>query len=216
MSYPDVYPPDSYPHGKSYADWLELYTIKLLEAPEDENPAYDSDGRYCDRMQEEQVFLLAGSFDGQYNRQFSIEEGKDLFLAPIFKNDSHAEDNDLAAEDDNSMIQRLNEGISYVTEKFVIVDEKPVENVDDFLVTTRIFPFTFPENNVYKVTPGLTTGIAKGWAVMLKALPVGQHTVEFGGVVQIPETSIIFNQLQKTRINMSTVYEINVSAVEGK
>src|ERR1041385_5908569 len=124
MNSPDIYAPKSNPHGRSYSKWLELYVIKLLQAPEDVNPGYDQDGRYCDKMQEGDVYLLAGSFQGHYNSTFSIDEGKDLFLAAILKNDSHAEDNDLAPTDNERMIERLNEGISYVTNKFVEVDGK--------------------------------------------------------------------------------------------
>ena len=59
-----VFPVDSKPYGKSYAEWSAIWWQWLLSIPEDKNPAGDPTGERCETNQQGPIWFLAGTFGG--------------------------------------------------------------------------------------------------------------------------------------------------------
>ncbi|MGA7543100.1 MAG: hypothetical protein WBW34_08575, partial [Nitrososphaeraceae archaeon] len=63
-----VFPVDSKPYGKSYAEWSAIWWQWLLSIPEDKSPAGDPTGERCETNQQGQIWFLAGTFGGAAER----------------------------------------------------------------------------------------------------------------------------------------------------
>lgn len=67
--------------GKSYSEMASEWTNWFVQEPIATNPAFDPDGRFCDRNQEGSVWFLASTFEGIADRTCEIPAGKALFLS---------------------------------------------------------------------------------------------------------------------------------------
>jgi hypothetical protein len=67
--------------GKSYSELATEWTNWFVQEPIATNPAFDPDGRFCDRNQEGSVWFLASTFEGIADRTCEIPAGKALFLS---------------------------------------------------------------------------------------------------------------------------------------
>src|SRR6476661_3080856 len=67
--------------GKSYSGLVSEWTNWFVEEPIATNPAFDPDGRFCDRNQEASVWFLASTFEGIADRTCEVPAGKALFLS---------------------------------------------------------------------------------------------------------------------------------------
>ena len=72
---------------------------------------------------------------------------------------------------------------------FVDLDEIPIRSLELFRFTSVVFSFTLPQDNfvlaigdIVEGTPGLYfPAVDDGFYVMLKPLPVGEHTLHIHG-----------------------------------
>src|SRR5262249_10236422 len=67
--------------GKSYNELASEWTNWLAVEPIATNPAFDLDGRFCDRNQQGKVWFLASTFGGVANRTCEIPAGKAIFIS---------------------------------------------------------------------------------------------------------------------------------------
>ena len=67
--------------GNSYNELAGEWTNWLVTEPIATNPAFDPDGRFCDRNQEGSVWFLASTFEGIADRTCEVPAGKALFLS---------------------------------------------------------------------------------------------------------------------------------------
>src|SRR3989442_9792432 len=63
-----IYPPDSKPYGKTYADWTAEWWEWFISIPTDKNPINDPTGERCDEQQVAPVWFLVGSGGGKAER----------------------------------------------------------------------------------------------------------------------------------------------------
>jgi len=212
--YPGLYPPGSDPHNKKYETWLEEYTTKLLETHVSKNPNFDQIGTLSSKLKIGKVIMLAGAYGDNWSREISIPAGHDILVCAGFKNDTFAEDTDIRSGDEKALVNRVQQGTSYVTRKYISIDGKNVRNLDDFLVQTRIFDITFPKVGAvyYSVRAGPTKCVARGWPVIVKPFPKhSQHIIKFGIRAEIPSHSPIYNQLgNRALFEMNIKYTVNV------
>jgi hypothetical protein len=67
--------------GRSYNELAGKWTNWLAAEPIATNPAFDPDGRFCDRNQEGSVWFLASTFEGVVDRTCEVPEGKAIFVS---------------------------------------------------------------------------------------------------------------------------------------
>ena len=67
--------------GKSYNELASEWTNWLAAEPIATNPAFDPDGRFCDRNQQGKVWFLASTFEGIVDRTCEVPAGKAIFVS---------------------------------------------------------------------------------------------------------------------------------------
>jgi hypothetical protein len=174
-----VFPVDSKPYGKSYADWSAIWWQWLLSIPEDKSPAGDSTGEDCGTNQQGPIWFLAGTFGGSAERTCTIPSGKAIMFSPINSECSYAEYPDEKTESD--LLECAKTFQDQTTSAQVTINGTAIENLDQFRIQSPPFNVTIPENNVFGVSSGPTQAVSDGLWVILKPLPVGEHKIGFKG-----------------------------------
>jgi hypothetical protein len=91
---------------------------------------------------------------------------------------------------DDQLTAQAKDALDTGTELKLLVDGKPIEKLERFRVRTGVFTFSGPEKADDAVHPsvfGKQRAVSDGYWVMLKPLPPGEHTIEFGGKMTKPE-----------------------------
>jgi hypothetical protein len=189
---PGVAPPDSMPYGKSYSQWSTEWWLYCMPKTLDVLPfAGGTDGTVG---QSGRVWFLGGTFTGDnLIRTITIPAGTALFFPIRNCECSTLESGDWHGDDEPSLRACANGWIENYCLKGLwgtldcIIDGVPMKNVEQYRCETRLMSITLPamESNLFSVpttepTPVLSVG--DGLYAFLYPLPVGTHTLEFGGV----------------------------------
>lgn len=193
---PEVFPPGSTPYGLSYGEWSAKWWQWLGSIPREQNPGLDETGALCTLNQNttEPVVFLAGTFGGNAERTCTIPSGKSILVSPvdvIFTFDDIPETSNTEDGLRDAAKRDMDINIKY---PIVKVNGELVPNLEDYRVKSPLFDITVPAENVISVMPNaVTQGVSDGIFVMLKPLPVGTHTIEFGGGAPDPSTGATMN-----------------------
>jgi hypothetical protein len=174
-----VFPVDSKPYGKSYADWSAIWWQWLLSIPKDKSPAGDSTGGNCGTNQQGPIWFLAGTFGGAAERTCTIPSGKAIMFSALNSECSYAEYPDEKTESD--LLECAKTFQDQTTSAQVTINGTAIENLDKFRIQSPLFNVTLPENNVFGISSGPTQAVSDGLWVILKPLPVGEHKIGFKG-----------------------------------
>jgi hypothetical protein len=178
--------------GKSYNELAGEWTNWLTAEPIATNPAFDPDGRFCDRNQQGNVWFLASTFGGIADRTCEIPAGKAIFLslggvflsfAPEFPaaDDPCAQmatDLEKVRCDVNNDVP-MAPGISFE----ISLDGEPLEDLFAFRAQSQPGGFTLQVPDPSFLTDlGFPAGdrspaVADGYFLLLKPLSPGEHTL---------------------------------------
>jgi hypothetical protein len=178
--------------GKSYNELVSDWNNWLVKEPIATNPAFDPDGRFCDRNQEGIVWFLASTFVGVADRTCDVPADKAIFisLGGVFISFSPdfpvARDPCLSLEttlervrcDVNNDVQ-LAPRISFKAS----IDGVPVKDLFAFRAQSPPGGFTLriPEGSLFTefgFSPGdRFPAVADGYFLLLKPLKPGEHTL---------------------------------------
>jgi len=177
---------------KSYNELVGKWTNWLVAEPTATNPAFDPDGRFCDRNQEGKVWFLASTFEGVADRTCEVPAGKALFVslggaflsfAPDFP---AAGDHCLQMATDIERVRcDVNDDVPTApgTSLTVTLDGVPVEDLFAFRAQSQSGGFTLRVPNPSFLTElGFAPGrrqpaVADGYFLFLKPLRPGEHTL---------------------------------------
>ena len=208
-----MYPRDYEPFGKSWEKWAAIWCNWLLSIPRDRNPAVDETGKNSFQNQrDENVWFLVGTFGNNIpvRRKCTVPESKAILFPIADKEDSFAEDLDIVNEKELSTRARTSmDRLIYLR---LIVDGKRLLNLKKYRVHSQVFKFTFPENNVYDVKPGITRSVCDGYWAFLKPLPTGSHEIYFSAKIFLPNDDAVTMQIKNTSI-CTIIKEINETSV---
>jgi hypothetical protein len=178
----DVIPPGANPHGKSYAEWSATWWQWALSLPASENPLFDEGVSVNGANgQSGKVWFLTGVFNasGIANRSLTVPAGTMLFFPVINTECSTLEGAPFHGENATELTDCAT---SFTVGNLVAdIDGVPVSNLEQFEVTSSMFAFTVPEENVLGVAAGTGFAVSNGVYLMLSPLSVGEHVVHFGG-----------------------------------
>lgn len=178
--------------GKSYNELASEWTNWFVAEPIATNPAFDPDGRFCDRNQEGRVWFLASTFGGVVDRTCEIPSGKAIFLslggafvsfAPEFP---AADDPCFQMATDLEKVRcDVNNDVPVAPNVSfeVTLDGEPVEDLFAFRAQSQPGGFTLRVPNPSFITDlGLAPGdrspaVADGYFLFLKPLRPGVHTL---------------------------------------
>lgn len=187
------------PYGHSYADWSALWYQWSYSMPVDQHPLFDAPGTDGTEGQVGDVCFLGGTFlstevepgvyVGTADRTVTLPEGTALFFpivnaaAAQLENDGNTED---ALRDKANFLADLIVKNSLYLE----IDGKRVTGLPKYRAESPLFNVgPLPENNIsasfgYDVPEGsIGAMVSDGYYVMIEPLPIGTHTIKFGGVV---------------------------------
>jgi hypothetical protein len=196
----------------------------LLSIPRTVNPSLDDDGRHSSINQyDKNVWFLTGTFGNLINirRRCIIPEGKAILFPILEKEDSFTEDSDLKTEAD--LIKRSKEATDKVVHLEAVVDGERISNLEDYRVRSEVFDLTFPNDNVYGVTPGITRSVCDGYWLFMKPLEEGKHIIYFKGenLLSEPYTAAMMKQtavynrihkyiIEESKFKIEVTYELIV------
>ena len=135
---PGVAPPQSRPHGLSYAEWGARWWQWAYSFPADQFPPAQSGAVDCSLGQSGSVWFLAGAVGGgPVTRSCTIPTGKALFFPIVnYLNDYPCPDPDFQPAPGQTLEDFLTEGaeaiIDDVTELQVVVDGQGLERLFDY------------------------------------------------------------------------------------
>lgn len=190
---PGVAPPNSNPHGASYAQWGAAWWqwVFALHANVPLNPLRTTGDVDCSYGQSGQVWFLAGTLtSGSTSRNCQVPTGTWLFF-PV-----------LNAWSDNVAVSRpvtvetLKEQAAFyadASELHATIDGVPVQKLFAYRAAAAPFGYTVPaDDNMLQYfganVPGtdwpstfIFPAASDGYWLMLEPLSPGSHTINFGG-----------------------------------
>jgi hypothetical protein len=181
---PGVFPPNSKPYGKSYAEWGARWWQWGMELPPAPGHPFFGCPNPPDAGQSGPVWFLAGGPECD----LTIPVGKALFFPvvggvecssledPPFHGDTAAEQRACAMFWGNHTV---------VDSLFCEIDGVRVQNLARYRFVSPQFTFTAPTPWVFGPKGGEGTAVADSYYFFLTPLPAGTHTLHFGGTVHI-------------------------------
>jgi hypothetical protein len=187
---PGILPPNSEPHGNSYAEWSARWWQWAFSLPVDHHPLFDTAD--CSAGQTGDVWFLGASFaptvtsGGEVvaiaDRHCTIPPGKMLFFPVGNAEASTAEGNGTTEAELRAAAQMFQD---LATNLSCEIDGREVEDLDAYRVQSPLFTFTLPDNNVLQFfgidAPAGTTSpsVSDGVYLMVAPLSAGKHTIHF-------------------------------------
>ncbi len=190
-----VAPVNSKPYGLTYGEWSALQWQWVFSLPANGNPLLDTAD--CSAGQAGQVWFLGGTFAsieiapgvilGEADRDCTIPSGTALFFPLIDVECSTLEGN---GETEAELRDCANFFADFIgpSTVFLEIDGAPAD-MSGYRVESPLFEYgPLPDNNLFQLfgfdAPEGTTSpfVSDGYFAMVKPLPVGTHTLHFGGV----------------------------------
>ena len=177
--------PRSSAFGNTYGEWSARWWQWLLSIPAATNPNLDPTGANCGEGQTGQVWFLAGTFGGSFTRTCTVPAGKAL-LFPILNTVFGQGVGDCTGPSDCNVTALR--ALAAAAEDnpmtlMVSIDGRNVKNLSQFRVTSPVFNYFLPADNILGISSG-TYGplVSDGYWLLLKPLSPGTHTIHFKGV----------------------------------
>jgi hypothetical protein len=193
-----VAPPGSRSHGLSYAERAAAWWQWAIALPSTDHPLFSEGDVDCSVGQSGHVWHLAGSFAPAppapaTERTCDIPSGTALFL-PLVNVDCSTLEADPFFGANEAELRDCVRQFGF-TDLHASVDGVEIGNLSRFLVESPLFSVVPPVGGNILGVPGGTEGdfVARGVHVLLRPLPVGAHTVAFGGTITLGGDSFLLD-----------------------
>jgi hypothetical protein len=186
-----TFPPGSKPFGLTYGEWSAKWWQWLYSLPTGSNPSTDVSGKNCNLKQDNpKVWFLAGTSGGFAERKCTIPAGVAILISPIEGECSFAENPSLHTKAE--LLQCVKADQNAVRDVRLTVDGVSLDGWRDYRISSDLFNLTLPENNIIGVSPQKTQAVSDGYFIMLKPLPIGEHTVySSGNLIDVTTTGTL-------------------------
>jgi hypothetical protein len=157
------------PYGASYEVWTQRYMTWVFTTPGSGNPVLNPS---CDNLVGRIWYMPQTLIGNAVKIHCKIGSSTPILISPggTLCDTSYIENPATlrtCAEDEFSMLSNFR----------VWIDGVRIQNLDQWLFATRVFPVRWPAGNVFDVPPGRYLGAARAYTLMLRPLPVGRHTI---------------------------------------
>jgi hypothetical protein len=196
--------------GRLQKDWSVDWWKYIYRLPNDENhPINDLTGEKADTSQIPPVFYLVGIFDesGEVTRNVELKakKGYKYLFFPTLNTQWDAVQLEASFPDEipdnltNAQVQGFTQAIADTGLQknggslFTLINGVAVGNLEAYRQTSDAFKYTLPENNLLGLPPGtIKDSFADGFylGIDLAALPPEEHTLNFGGVLNLANLDI--------------------------
>ncbi len=177
----DIFPPQSRPYDKTYADWTIEWWRWLLSLPNDRNPSVvnDNTGKLCSQGQSGPVWFLPTTFNGRAERTCNIPSDKGIIIEVYAGECSYIEYPQYKTE---SELRSCAKGqIDKTTSLDVSIDDKKIPDPRKYRIQSPLFDLTFVNNNLFGKSGGPTKAISDGYWLILSPLSPGKHKLYISG-----------------------------------
>jgi len=186
-----VFSSDSKAYGLSYDQWAVNWWKWFVSIPASISPADDPTGARCAQSQNDSnVWYLAATFGGKAERTCTIPSGKALFFTVIGIACNAKQD---MVKTEAEFRECVREIMDYLRLATAQLDGVNIPNVEQYRLTSSIFPVDLPKGALWGAPPGPTNMSADAVYLMIPPLSKGEHTLHFGGQVFNP-TDPSYNQ----------------------
>lgn len=176
---PGVFAVDSKPYGRTYAEWTANWTKWLISIRQPANPITDSTGKYCAQSQSGPVWFLPGTTGGAAERTCTIPAGRAILFPVLNSECDYASFPNVNSEP--QLISCAQADINRGINQQATIDGISLKHLEKYRITSTLFNFTYPPNNIFGAPVGPTQGITDGYWVFLQPLSPGKHELHFGG-----------------------------------
>jgi hypothetical protein len=157
--------------GHSLVDLASAFTLWAFGTSADVNPIVHA---RCERSPiDPNIWFLPVSAGGESVSTCQVPPGAFLVVTPGFIECSTIEPEPFFGADENALADCVDHWFDLLSRADVILDGRPVENLDEYAVTTS--PVTLPPNNLISTESGLS--LSKGYFLVLHPLSRGVHTL---------------------------------------
>ena len=195
---PPVVPPNRKVEGKTYAEWSAAWWQWSLALP-----AVPGHPFFCDPPpfdvtlgQAGTVWFLGAAFEPcpHQPRAIAVPHGIKLFVALVNTESSSMEPTPYFGCTEAEQAASATAFANYIQNPFLVIDGVRLGQIQSYRVVSTQFEVILPVPNVLGVPAGLVStcyvpspppmqlkGVGDGYFAMIRPLPVGQHTIRFGG-----------------------------------
>lgn len=164
-------PANARAHGHSLVDLASAYTSWAFGTSAEVNPIIA--GR-CERSPiNPNTWFLPVSLGGESAATCQVPPGTFLVVTPGFIECSSIEPEPFYGADESALLDCVDEWFAELNRADVILDGRPLTNLDDYALTTRLV--TLPPNNLISTDSGLS--LSKGYFLVIPPLSRGTHTL---------------------------------------
>jgi hypothetical protein len=176
-----VLPIQAHAFGKTYANWSAAWWQWALSIPADNHPLTDTAD--VSTGQKGAVWFLGGYFGSTTAaRHCTIPPGKALFFPILNVECSTVEPPPFFGADEEELRANAKAFVDPATDLFAEVDGVSIQNLDQYRTQSPLFSFDAPQPNVLGVAgPIQGESVSDGYYLLIPPLPVGEHTIHFGG-----------------------------------
>lgn len=179
-------PPNATMAGLTLGEWgarFDQWLTSLMTTATD--PALDTTGARCGFGQNGPVFFLAPPPPGGGERRCAVPSGSVLLVMlightcdtaepdPELRDPAHASEAQLRACAKTNIDLGLAQDLATVA---LVVDGASVD-IHPYRAATPLHQIVFPPNNESGVAPGVAQVVGDGYAVLIRPLAAGEHTV---------------------------------------
>jgi hypothetical protein len=203
---PGILPPNTHPYGKTYGQWSAIwwqyvYALPIHNPPYTGpiyNPLFDETGAACGTAQSGPVFFLVGVINASgtvVRDECTVPAGKALFF-PVL----NVEEDNFVLPPTNLTVDELRaiaaQIVESATDLHAIIDGVPVQEIKSYRTISPEFSYNVPnDDNIPQffgtnVTGNSGPAVGDGYYLMLAPLPLGRHTLNFGGTFSCCDFSL--------------------------
>lgn len=178
---PGVLPPTSRVQGLAYGDWAAKWWQYVLSVPADQNPLAGNPDE-CIFQLEGNVGLVVGNcalLPEGTAIPCTVPAGKMLFVEVLGAECSTLEVDPFYGGNEAELRACAEALVPQDLE--ASIDGVAVRDVSKYIVTSPLYDFTVPEDNVLGVPAGSGQSVASGAYLMLSPLSPGTHTIHLHG-----------------------------------
>ena len=179
-----VYPKDSTPYGIPYKDWIVRWWQWNVGIPTSQHPRDNYTAEKCTVNQNGSVWFIPDILTGKEERTCTIPEGKAI-LVPLITGECDTSDSQSQSDADIRQCSTAGDEYGAIS---ATLDGQKIENLDSYRTATDFFNITYVKDNIFDIPAGTYRGVADGFFVFLKPLPVGNHVLQVKSSVTNPTT----------------------------
>jgi hypothetical protein len=171
---------------------VEDFWQSLCSLPRNQNPTFYNEGSKDEdanniRQSNNGFFYLSVNHEGSNVRNCEVSSNQSVVIPSL---SVLASEKERPGSTDNQLNAFATVDQQYIepNSQYVIIDKKPVTNLNNFRVRTNVFEVKYPSLNLFNAVPGDSHAVADGTYLVLQDFAKGEMVeISFGGTIHVPD-----------------------------